>query len=50
MLQSNDFKEYFAKKEKNNKVIKWYDNAKLKENQYRAKSHIEAKLFKKIKL
>ena len=41
MLQSNDFKVLCKK----NKIIKWYDNAKLKENQYKAKAHIRSRTF-----
>ena len=47
MLQSNVFQSTLFKK---NKVIKWYDYAKLKENQYKSKAHKEEKNFKKINL
>ena len=47
MLQSNVFQSTLCKE---NKSMKWFDYAKLKENQYKAKVHIEEKNFKKIKL
>ena len=45
MLQSDVFQSTLCKE---NKAIKLHDYAKLKENQYKAKVHIQAKHFKKI--
>jgi len=45
MLQSNVFQSTLCKK---NKIFKWYDYAKLKENQYKAKTHIEENISRRL--